>query len=276
MASQQPKKKGFLSFLSCCGVPDNANALGQNETVPATKVTKIPTVRPTTASTPESVTAQQNNASSQPNTEKEALEQAEPEHKKDDIGGLESGSSPGLNGELNRPLGDARDQPLPELPIERESSPAQADQPSPSVSVPVHTGTESKREATAEDQTDGEGDVRMDDSGPQPDENNEPIVPVPRKDEPVNKAVLPPPPAGPLPGPSEESVAPEPAGQKQQWLLPPIAPRFQGKKCLVLDLDETLVHSSFKVNWFVLLLISAANEGNPDFTPSRFYHSCRD
>jgi len=29
-------------------------------------------------------------------------------------------------------------------------------------------------------------------------------------------------------------------------LLPPIAPEDRGKKCLVLDLDETLVHSSFK------------------------------
>ncbi|CUS15189.1 unnamed protein product [Tuber aestivum] len=35
--------------------------------------------------------------------------------------------------------------------------------------------------------------------------------------------------------------------ERQQWLLPPPAPRFEGKKCLVLDLDETLVHSSFKV-----------------------------
>lgn len=30
-------------------------------------------------------------------------------------------------------------------------------------------------------------------------------------------------------------------------LLPPIAPKHAGRKCLVLDLDETLVHSSFKV-----------------------------
>ncbi|KAF8210167.1 hypothetical protein K438DRAFT_1752937 [Mycena galopus ATCC 62051] len=30
-------------------------------------------------------------------------------------------------------------------------------------------------------------------------------------------------------------------------LLPPIAPEHVGRKCLVLDLDETLVHSSFKV-----------------------------
>jgi RNA polymerase II subunit A small phosphatase-like protein len=42
---------------------------------------------------------------------------------------------------------------------------------------------------------------------------------------------------------SEMSEASEP----QKYLLGPIAPRFQGKKCLVLDLDETLVHSSFKV-----------------------------
>ena len=31
------------------------------------------------------------------------------------------------------------------------------------------------------------------------------------------------------------------------WLLPPIAQADLGRKCLVLDLDETLVHSSFKI-----------------------------
>lgn len=31
-------------------------------------------------------------------------------------------------------------------------------------------------------------------------------------------------------------------------LLPPISPQHAGRKCLVLDLDETLVHSSFKVS----------------------------
>ena len=35
--------------------------------------------------------------------------------------------------------------------------------------------------------------------------------------------------------------------ETQKWLLPPMKPEFKGKKCLVLDLDETLVHSSFKV-----------------------------
>ena len=35
-------------------------------------------------------------------------------------------------------------------------------------------------------------------------------------------------------------------GGANESLLPTIAPEDKGKKCLVLDLDETLVHSSFK------------------------------
>jgi len=33
-----------------------------------------------------------------------------------------------------------------------------------------------------------------------------------------------------------------------KWLLPPLRSELEGRKCLVLDLDETLVHSSFKVS----------------------------
>lgn len=51
-------------------------------------------------------------------------------------------------------------------------------------------------------------------------------------------AELPPPP----------SVAPPGQEGSQQWLLPPIRSQLQNRKCLVLDLDETLVHSSFKVH----------------------------
>ena len=43
---------------------------------------------------------------------------------------------------------------------------------------------------------------------------------------------------------------------RQQWLLPPLRPEFEGKKCLVLDLDETLIHSSFQVvSLFLLFLL---------------------
>jgi Dullard-like phosphatase family protein len=39
---------------------------------------------------------------------------------------------------------------------------------------------------------------------------------------------------------------PTPDSQPTEALLPPLKPEFKGKKTLVLDLDETLVHSSFK------------------------------
>jgi RNA polymerase II subunit A small phosphatase-like protein len=47
-----------------------------------------------------------------------------------------------------------------------------------------------------------------------------------------------------LPIPSQDGT-PQP-------LLPAIAPHHVGRKCLVLDLDETLVHSSFRVGIFFL------------------------
>ncbi|KAJ5139603.1 hypothetical protein N7448_003011 [Penicillium atrosanguineum] len=54
------------------------------------------------------------------------------------------------------------------------------------------------------------------------------------------QTVIPPPP--PPPAPEVASDAGE-----QQWLLPRALPHLSNRKCLVLDLDETLVHSSFKV-----------------------------
>jgi carboxy-terminal domain RNA polymerase II polypeptide A small phosphatase len=159
---------------------------------------------------------------------------------------------PGSNGDANRLSGDARDQPLPALPKEATASAPQAGQSNPAVVVQGPSRTESTKASKSTPvpppaPKDAEGDVKMVDSDPVPTEKVEPATPVPRQAE-TARPLLPPPPTTPPPGPSSDEVAsPEPAEQKQQWLLPPIAPRFQGKKCLVLDLDETLVHSSFKV-----------------------------
>ncbi|KAE9368368.1 NIF-domain-containing protein [Stipitochalara longipes BDJ] len=256
--SQKPQKKGFLSFL-CCGVPDSANTSDPNDTVvPANKISKVPSNRPTTATRPEHGSTGQVNASTAPPSEKEPLRQAEPEREKNEAASLESGrtlqSGTAVNGDANRLSGDARDQPLPALPKEAET-PSQAGQSNPSVIVqapvkaPVRapsTRASSSAQVPAQEPKDAEGDVKMVDSDPVPTEQAEPVAPIPRQAEPI-RPVLPPPPSSPPPGPSEEVVAPESAEQGQKWLLPPIAPRFQGKKCLVLDLDETLVHSSFKI-----------------------------
>ena len=42
-------------------------------------------------------------------------------------------------------------------------------------------------------------------------------------------------------------------------LLPPLSPKHAGRKCLVLDLDETLVHSSFKVRESLLRAVCVMN-----------------
>jgi RNA polymerase II subunit A small phosphatase-like protein len=62
--------------------------------------------------------------------------------------------------------------------------------------------------------------------------------------------VPPPPPLPPAPpGPPARGYSEDAAHP----LLPPLLPHLSGRKCLVLDLDETLVHSSFKVSFFLNL-----------------------
>ncbi|RDL42423.1 HAD-like protein [Venustampulla echinocandica] len=256
-AARQPKKKSsILSFLSCCIVPDDANTVDAAESMPANKVAKVPSGRPTTASRPEQPTIGEEATTTQPRTEKEASQQDELRQNEkdgpspDSDKNMQSGASlpSGANGDLNR-QGDARDQPLPGLPVEAESATAtEMSPPGPSTAVRSPTKSESAGAANppkfSDDKKDVEGDVKMEESEPLPAEKGEPPVQVPRKDE-TTRQVLPPPP--PAPPSTSESAPPQATEQKQQWLLPPIAPRFQGKKCLVLDLDETLVHSSFKV-----------------------------
>lgn len=103
-------------------------------------------------------------------------------------------------------------------------------------------GTESNRNS----------DVEMDDAPPAvPSVDEEPVDEPPQPAELQPQVPLPPPP--PLEKRQEQiatkeiAPVPEAAAEKQTWLLPPVEPHLKGRKCLVLDLDETLVHSSFKI-----------------------------
>ena len=253
--SQKPKKKSFLSLL-CCIAPDHAHTTDPSEAnTPANKVAKAPGDRPTTASKPEqSPAGQHNTVSTQPQSEKEALKQEGIVKQSTNVDSSKAAQSEKIvpaaaSVDVNRSAGDARDQPLPKLPTEESSE--QAGHVNSAVivqSAPKPESSNNNTESTS-GREDGNGDVASGKSEPA-GEKSEISAPTTR-DEASNKATLPPPP--PVPESTTSEAAPEP---EQKWLLPPIAPRFKGKKCLVLDLDETLVHSSFKVCSFSKLAFS--------------------
>lgn len=82
---------------------------------------------------------------------------------------------------------------------------------------------------------------------PVPDESPSPAVALPPLPPPPSTAVrVPEPPPAPVAS-NVSAEEPQSVEPQQQWLLPAVPTHLQGRKCLVLDLDETLVHSSFKV-----------------------------
>lgn len=63
---------------------------------------------------------------------------------------------------------------------------------------------------------------------------------------------------------------------QQRWLLPTLRPEHRGRKCLVLDLDETLVHSSFKVSaGHITSLDVHLTDCIADSAPGRLHHPSR-
>ncbi|KAL8925458.1 MAG: hypothetical protein Q9172_002220 [Xanthocarpia lactea] len=165
----------------------------------------------------------------------------------------------------------ANDQPLPPLPANTNNNRDIAMTDTPGYEEkPTSTGTDglveapmpptagiaeegvSKEEAPIEDRTPQQEarDVEMSDAPPEVPSAE---IPAPKQESPIQsppQTNLPPPP--PPPNSGRPSVANRRTsnvvtGEQPQGLLPPMADRFRGKKCLVLDLDETLVHSSFKI-----------------------------
>ncbi len=164
--------------------------------------------------------------------------------------------------------GTLRDQPV--SAIAPDADPSSDIQPSPgpvistqalqapalNVQAPTPTIGQGEVKSTSDwttDQSKRNSDVDMPDAPPQEKEVAEhesttsPALP---KVE-AQKNELPPPP--PLEQRQSQAInrevpaVPSSSQEKQIWLLPPIQPQLQGRKCLVLDLDETLVHSSFKI-----------------------------
>lgn len=235
------KKKSLFSRL-CCGAPDHAD--GADAALPAAKIAKV-SQRPTTSSKPENSDTQTAPAT-QPLLEKDTLRQADLAHGEKATSTKQETETTftGANGELSRP-GDSHNQSPPQ---DLNANRTRGNQSNPSVLVEAPTPDTTVPPTAIHN---AGGDTKMENADSLPPAKDDAQSTTNRVEEPATAALPPPPPVPP--GPTEEERAIETADGKQQWLLPPIAPRFKGKKCLVLDLDETLVHSSFKVSHFSLI-----------------------
>ncbi|KAJ5934213.1 Dullard phosphatase domain eukaryotic [Penicillium verhagenii] len=227
------KKSKFLAFLSCCSSP---GVDGDDEAVPAKKSTKQAPA-PNRLPTPDKAEARTGDSS--------AAESRDPAYFDNEKSDLTVSDQP-------KQEEGSTAQPPPDAPGEGTS--ALANQPEV-----TETGKEAeKHTSTKPIMANGIAPELKPDAPPSeevktPEEEEPPVLDTISK-QPVN---------GEIDGDHEEDVTAEdtsntsgtlvfappppapPAGQ--QWLLPSIPQHLQGRKCLVLDLDETLVHSSFKV-----------------------------
>ncbi|KAI1489765.1 HAD-like domain-containing protein [Biscogniauxia mediterranea] len=261
-APQLRKKGGLLSLLGCCGVPSNANALeGGDDPLPSHKLDKIPQ-RPLTSSRRTITPSEQTTAS------KSQLYEKEKESPSQATSAQDTAKSPAKRASAST----TQEQSVAADHDSESKQTTLVGAPGPSITVnpPVaenHEAEAASAEASAKKDVDG--DVDMPDVNPAASQSaKQPSVVA---DEQFPKQV-PPPPPGPIPitsplpavaaTPVEEDVTVLPEQPQPKYLLPPIEPRFKGKKCLVLDLDETLVHSSFKILHQADFTIPVEIEGN--------------
>jgi carboxy-terminal domain RNA polymerase II polypeptide A small phosphatase len=242
-ATPRRKKGGLLSLLGCCGVPDNANALdGGEEPVPSHKLEKIPQ-RQLTSSRRTITPSDQTTASKTLISEKEKepqANQAESTQEATQTAKRVSGSTA-----QDQSTNGDRDSESKQTTLVGQSG------PSITINPPVNENHENGGAAEPTSLKDDDGDVEMADA-----DSAEPTAHLSPNFEEEHQKQIPPPPPGPLPNtnqvPVQEeapiAVASSEPVPEQKWLLPPIQPQHKGRKCLVLDLDETLVHSSFKVS----------------------------
>lgn len=256
-APQRRKKGGLLALLGCCVVPNHANTLESGEDpLPSHKLDKIPQ-RPLTSSRRTITPSEQTGGSKTQINEKEKESQAQAGVATQDTSKSAKRASASTTQDQST-VGD------------RESESKQTTLvgvPGPSITVNPPVAEDHEAEAVAVEGSasrDVDGDVEMADAE---QATAEPAKqPSTTTDEQYAKPVPPPPPGpipltNPAPITSEEKSVDLEQGQ-QKFLLPPVEPHLKGRKCLVLDLDETLVHSSFKILHQADFTIPVEIEGN--------------
>jgi carboxy-terminal domain RNA polymerase II polypeptide A small phosphatase len=278
--SEKKERSGFLSFLSCCGGGIDATET-EGSSLPPKKTPIVQTTQQRVSKPIEKPIndmaegeAEKQNAFDEktdaptgseqmtPMVEKVTTNTLRPQITREDgsrektgpmVAGLGAGalaaggaSIPFLQGQSGADVSTDQTQAAPS----HLDTNGQASNPDVQVQAPTPVVTENREWEHIK--VDEGSDVAVDEVSPQA-----PVVSPEPVDEPAQPAEqgiqpLPLPPAPPLSQRQAEvqrDVPPVPEGgsEKQTWLLPPVQPHLKGRKCLVLDLDETLVHSSFKI-----------------------------
>lgn len=235
------KRSSFLSFLNCCGIPDDANST-EDTRLPTKKINNVDSLaRPTTSSKPGAapvpaplpapIREKEVAGPSSAKVAAESSQQTAPEAAAPQEPDSASLSNPAAS------EASGGNPPPPTVSVETPSDPIN---PNDTATPGQQLEEEGEKEAVVIKMP-GESRARPGMALPLPEIGSAA----------VDTQILPPPPPPRAEVENNQenrrNTTADPVEDKQQWLLPPIAPRFKGKKCLVLDLDETLVHSSFKI-----------------------------
>ena len=274
----EPKKKSglsrLISSLVCCGAPKSANSPDPDGQTPTRKSSKLQPVpaRQTTPTRKTAINAPHSSEESKDVTEekiggppysdiKAAQQPRIQERPKEESSTKEPQStldqddakviSPATPNDDNAIM---LSEPAPPISSDSAiiSSPTESEElkaGSTTLATPTLFPVSSMVGPLTQDGQDNE--VKLADTSDDPPASQEPAVDVSTRHASPTQMVQPTTQESQVPAaPSENQdsvTSAVPVNEKQTWLLPPMRPEFNGKKCLVLDLDETLVHSSFKV-----------------------------
>ncbi|KAK4502745.1 hypothetical protein PRZ48_006171 [Zasmidium cellare] len=280
---ERPKKKGgLLAFLNCCGSSDNVQETSQQD--PAQPAKPASKTQPTRAQQPRnpqnvgtadtSTTQDSKEVIDEKSTQKangSKIEGADPEKSQPSDGAVDklepnhpSGSLPNATADSSQTA--EASSGLPNIVTSGPSDgPVDTNPANPSVQVQAPTPTVPQQEDQpifdrTPEQKQLDEDIEMSDKLPLTEKEAQHIDEEHQhagedSQQGYSTSSLPPPP--PLPqshqgsgdstGASHDTSLVSTPEQSGKWLLPPVRPELRGRKCLVLDLDETLVHSSFKI-----------------------------
>ena len=262
--TRSKRRNGFLSFLNCCSPPENAETVELNDQAVPAKRAKVLQAKPGRQPTPltkPNISAPESSAGESKETTGDGIggpeySELKPAQTPKMVTHIAKDRTPSEKGtsSVNTPQPPEtsgpppHDPPLPPLPPNisippsdnpRDSAVIRSEPPvivDPSETVAAQ-GTDINDRTPQQEALDS--DVAMPDA---------PIVPA--VDDNSNSAIDPSQlPVTIPPPPPRGATAPDGAvaSEQQRWLLPPLQSNLRGRKCLILDLDETLVHSSFKV-----------------------------